>query len=467
MTSQPLLFVVLAAGKGTRMHSATPKVLHKLAGRSLLGHALALARDAGATHVAVVLGPQMESAVAETRQQSPRADIFVQHEQQGTAHAVLAAREALLRHVAGDVVVLFADTPLLTAESVAALRGCLERGAAVAALGFEAADPTGYGRLLTDTDGALLAIREHGDASEAELATRLCNAGVMAFRTRKLVSILERIGNRNAKGEYYLTDVVGLARQEGLTVAVATCPEEEVLGINSRDQLAAAENIWQRRARLAAMRQGATLIAPETVWFSHDTVIGRDVVIEPNVFIGCGVVIEDGVTIRANCHFDGVDRKSAAGIRLRKGAEIGPFARFRPGADIGPGAHIGNFVEIKNATIEQGVKASHLTYIGDARVGAHANVGAGTITCNYDGFTKAHTDIGAGAFIGSNSVLVAPVSVGEDAYVGAGSVISGRGVEAGALAVVRGERRDKPGWVTKMRSLMQRRKSEKKAQAGE
>ena len=466
MTSQPLLFVVLAAGKGTRMNSATPKVLHRMAGRSLLGHALGLAQAAGATHVGVVLGPHMESVVAETRRQAPRADIFVQSEQLGTAHAVLAAKAALQRH-RGDVIVLFADTPLLTAQTVAALRERLERGAAVAALGFRAADPTGYGRMLTDGDGNLLAIREDREASEAELTTTLCNSGVMAFRTEKLVPILESISNRNAKGEYYLTDAVEIARGEGLTVGVVECPEEEVVGINSREQLAAAEALWQRRTRLQDMRQGATLVAPETVWLSYDTVIGRDVVIEPNVFVGCGVVIEDGVTIKANCHLNGIDRKSSAGIRLRAGCEIGPFVRLRPGADIGPGAQIGNFVEIKNATIEDGAKASHLTYIGDARVGAHANIGAGTITCNYDGFKKAHTDIGAGAFIGSNSVLVAPVSVGDDAYVGAGSVISGRNVEAGALAVVRGERRDKPGWVAKVRALIQRRKSENKAQAGE
>jgi bifunctional UDP-N-acetylglucosamine pyrophosphorylase/glucosamine-1-phosphate N-acetyltransferase len=466
MTSQPLLFLVLAAGKGTRMNSATPKVLHKMAGRSLLGHALGLSHEAGATHVGVIIGPHMESVVAETRRQAPQADIFVQREQLGTAHALLAARTALQRH-RGDVIVLFADTPLLTAQTVATLCDRLEHGTAVVALGFRAADPTGYGRMLTDSDGNLLAIREHREASEAELATTLCNSGVMAFRTEKLVPILERISNRNAKGEYYLTDAVEIARSEGLTVGVVECPEEEVVGINSREQLAAAEALWQRRARLQAMRQGATLVAPETVWLSYDTAIGRDVIIEPNVFIGCGVVIEDGVTIKANCHLSGIDRKSSAGIRLRAGCEIGPFVRLRPGADIGPSAQIGNFVEIKNATIEDGAKASHLTYIGDARVGAHANIGAGTITCNYDGFTKAHTDIGAGAFIGSNSVLVAPVSVGDDAYVGAGSVISGRNVEAGALAVVRGERRDKPGWVAKVRTLIQRRKSEKKAQAGE
>jgi bifunctional UDP-N-acetylglucosamine pyrophosphorylase/glucosamine-1-phosphate N-acetyltransferase len=284
----------------------------------------------------------------------------------------------------------------------------------------------------------------------------------MAFRAPNLASILERIGNANAKQEYYLTDAIEMARQEGLPVAASTCDEDEVLGINSRDQLAAAEAIWQRRARLKVMRDGTTLIAPETVWLSYDTVIGRDVVIEPNVVIGPGVVIEDDVIIKANCHLQGIDRKVSTGVRVRKGAEIGPFARLRPGADIGSEAHIGNFVEIKNATLEQGAKAGHLTYIGDAHVGADANIGAGTITCNYDGFTKGHTEIGAGAFIGSNTALVAPVAVGSGAYIGAGSVVSGRDVEAGALTVVRGERRDIPGWVAKFRAAMAKRSAEKK-----
>jgi bifunctional UDP-N-acetylglucosamine pyrophosphorylase/glucosamine-1-phosphate N-acetyltransferase len=461
MTPQPLTIVILAAGKGTRMRSALPKVMHRLAGRTLIGHALALGRAVRADSLAVVIGPDMEPVAQETRRLAPEAQVFVQAEQLGTAHAVLAARVAIERRP-GDVIVLFADTPLLRPETVAALRQSLPADRGIAVLGFEAADPTGYGRLLLDDRGAVTAVREHGDASEAERRLRLCNSGVMAFRTPDLAALLEKIGNDNAKGEYYLTDAVAVARAQGLAVSVMRCAEQEVLGINSRDQLAAAEAIWQHGARLAAMQEGATLIAPDTVWLSHDTVIGRDVTIEPNVFIGPGVVIEDGVTIRANCHFEGINRKSAAGIRLRKGADVGPFARLRPGADIGEDAHIGNFVEIKNAVIEHGAKANHLTYIGDAHVGAAANVGAGTITCNYDGFSKAHTEIGAGAFIGSNSVLVAPVTVGADAYVGAGSVISGRDVEGGALTVVRGERRDKPGWVARVRETIARRKLEKK-----
>lgn len=458
---QPLLVVILAAGKGTRMKSALPKVLHTLAGRSLLGHAIALSRDAGATRLAVVVGSDTPQVAAEVRRQAPEASIFVQHQQLGTANAVLAAREAISSH-SGDVCVLFADTPLLTPATVQRLRQCLGQGPGVAVLGFHAADPTGYGRLITGGSGVLLAIREDKDASDAERKVTLCNSGVMAFRTPKLVSLLERIGNTNAKQEYYLTDAVEIARKESLPVTATTCGEDEVMGINARDQLAAAEAIWQRRARFKVMRDGATLVAPETVWLSYDTVIGRDVVIEPNVVIGPGVVIEDDAIIKANCHLQGIDRRVSTGVRVRKGAEIGPFARLRPGTDIGPDAHIGNFVEIKNALIEEGAKASHLAYIGDAHVGADANIGAGTITCNYDGFNKGHTEIGAGAFIGSNTALVAPVTVGAGAYVGAGSVVSGRAVEAGALTVVRGERRDIPGWVAKFRAAMTKRFAEKK-----
>lgn len=461
MTMQPLLVVILAAGKGTRMKSARPKVLHPLAGRSLLGHAMALSKDAGASRLAVVVGPDMPEVAAEALRQAADAAVFVQHQQLGTAHAVLAAREAIAAHT-GDVCVLFADTPLLTADTVHRLRQSLGQGPGMAVLGFHAADPTGYGRLLTDGSGALLAIREHRDAGDAERKVTLCNSGVMAFRTPQLVSILERIGNANAKQEYYLTDAVEIARKEGLPVVTSTCTEDEVLGINSRDQLAAAEAIWQRRARLEVMHDGATLVAPETVWLSYDTVIGRDVVIEPNVVIGPGVTIEDDVVIKANCHLQGIDRKVATGVRIRKGAEIGPFARLRPGTDIGPEVHIGNFVEVKNATLDQGAKANHLAYIGDAHVGADANIGAGTITCNFDGFDKGHTEIGAGAFIGSNTALVAPVTIGANAFVGAGSVVSRRDVEPGALTVVRGERKDIPGWAAKVRAAVAKRIAEKK-----
>ncbi|MBX3552791.1 MAG: bifunctional UDP-N-acetylglucosamine diphosphorylase/glucosamine-1-phosphate N-acetyltransferase GlmU, partial [Pseudolabrys sp.] len=392
------LAIVLAAGDGTRMRSKLPKVLHEIGGRSLLGHVLTTVQAAGGSEVAVVVAPEREAVAAEARRIVPGAQIFEQAERRGTAHAVLMARAALEKG-ADDVLVIFGDTPLLRAETVAALRAPLAAGAAVAVLGFRPADPTGYGRLLTDATGAVVAIREHADASDEERRVRLCNAGVMAFRIPDLAALLGRIDSGNAKGELYLTDAVGLARGDGHVVRKVVCDEEEVLGINSRDQLAVAEGIWQRRRRIEAMRGGATLVAPETVWLSYDTVIGRDVMIEPNVVIGPGVVIEDRVTIRANCHIVGHHGKDRGGLRIREGAIVGPFARLRPGADIGRDVHIGNFVEVKNVVMETGAKANHLAYVGDGRVGAGANIGAGTIFCNYDGFEKHDTDVGAGAFI--------------------------------------------------------------------
>jgi bifunctional UDP-N-acetylglucosamine pyrophosphorylase/glucosamine-1-phosphate N-acetyltransferase len=450
----PLMTVVLAAGKGTRMRSDTPKVLHRIAGRSMLGHVLDRVGTVAPERQVVVVGPGMEVVAAEARAAGSNIETCVQADQRGTADAVLAAATTLAAH-RGDVMVLFADTPLLRAETLVRMREMLEGGAGIAVLGFEAADPTGYGRLLTGADGALVAIREHADASDEERRVRLCNAGVMAFRVPDLVALLRKIGDGNAKGELYLTDAVGLARAAGHTVRVVVCSEEEVLGINSRDQLAVAEAIWQRRRRLKVMRDGATLVAPETVWLSYDTVIGRDVTIEPNVVIGPGVVIEDRVTIRANCHIVGHDGKNRAGLRVREGAIVGPFARLRPGADIGPDVHIGNFVEVKNVVMEAGAKANHLAYIGDGRVGAGANIGAGTIFCNYDGFEKHDTEIGAGAFIGSNSALVAPVKIGDGAYIGSGSVIT-KNVPADALAVARAPQETREGWAAKYRARRRR-----------
>lgn len=330
MSDRPLLIVILAAGKGTRMKSAKPKVLHELAGLSMLGHVLALSGALGATSKAVVIGPGMDDVRAEALAQAPESQIFVQEQQQGTADAVLSAREAIAAH-SGDVLVLYADTPLTRRPSLEAMRGALERGAGIAVLGFEADDPTGYGRLLTDGAETLLAIREHRDASPEELEIRLCNSGVMGFRVGDLVHLLERISNDNAKSEYYLTDAIEVAAADGVRAAVVTCDEEEVLGVNSRDQLAVAEGIWQRRARAEAMLGGVTMVAPETVWLSYDTALGRDVVLEPNVFIGPGVSIEDNVRIRANCYLEGFDAKSRAGLRIEEGAEVGPFARLRPG----------------------------------------------------------------------------------------------------------------------------------------
>lgn len=450
MSDRPLLVVILAAGKGTRMKSAKPKVLHEVAGRSMLGHVMALSAGLGAVATAVVIGPDMEPVKAEALRLNPQARIFVQHRQQGTADAVLAARQALAEHD-GDVIVLYADTPLTLTPTLEALRGVLDAGAAVGVLGFEAADPTGYGRLLTGESGDLVAIREHKDASEEERQVRLCNSGVMGFRVADLVGLLEAIGNDNAKGEYYLTDAVELARARRLRAAAVTCPEEEVLGVNSRDQLAVAEALWQARARQKAMSEGVTMIAPDTVFLSYDTVLGRDVVIEPNVFFGPGVTVGDDVAIRANCYLEGSDGKSRAGLKIEAGAKVGPFARLRPGTVIGRDVHIGNFVEVKNATMEEGAKANHLSYVGDARVGVGANIGAGTIFCNYDGFNKSRCDVGNGVFIGSNSALVAPVTIGDGAYVAAGSTI-GRDVSAGALAIERAPQTEKPKWADHYRA---------------
>jgi bifunctional UDP-N-acetylglucosamine pyrophosphorylase/glucosamine-1-phosphate N-acetyltransferase len=449
-----LLVVVLAAGKGTRMKSALPKVMHSIGGRSMLGHVLALTRELGAGQVAVVIGPGMEKVGAEAGRHLAAAEVFVQPRQAGTADAVLAARPALERfaaaHPSGDVLVLYADTPLLTAPTLTRLREKLAAGADICVLGFEAADPTGYGRLLRDGSGQLTAIREEKDASPAEQAVNYCNSGVMGFRNERLIDMLGRIGNANAKGEYYLTDAVEVGRGLGLSAASVTCSEDEVLGVNARDQLAAAEAIFQARARACAMAEGVTMIDPATVYLSYDTVIGRDVVIEPNVFFGPGVTIEDGAEIKANCHIEGA--------RIGSGARIGPFARLRPGADLAEDVHIGNFVEVKKVKVEKGAKANHLAYLGDGRVGPKANIGAGTIFCNYDGFNKHFTDVGAGAFVGSNSALVAPVKIGDGAFIGSGSVVT-RDVAPDALALERSKQEERPGWAAKFRALMTRRKN--------
>jgi bifunctional UDP-N-acetylglucosamine pyrophosphorylase / glucosamine-1-phosphate N-acetyltransferase len=438
MVHSKLLVVVLAAGKGVRMRSQVPKVLHCIGGRSMLAHVLTTVGALGAERIAVVVGPGMEAVRAEVARVAPGAQVFEQAGQLGTAHAVLAALD---RH-AGTVLVIFADTPLVEATTQRAMMDVLGGGAHIAVLGFEPEDPSGYGRLMLDAEGRVTAIREDKDASEAERRIRLCNAGAMAFRVPSLVDLLARIGNANARGEYYLTDALELASGEGLIAVPVRCPAEEALGINSRAQLAAAEAVFQRRARTRAMEAGASLVAPETVWFSYDTALGRDVVIEPNVFFGPGVVVEDGVRILANCHI--------VGSRIRAGARIGPFARMRPGADIGADAHIGNFVEVKNARIEAGAKANHLAYVGDARVGEGANIGAGTIFCNYDGLDKHFTDVGKGAFVGSNSALVAPVKIGDGAYIGSGSVIT-RDVEPDALALGRSAQEQRPGWAARFR----------------
>jgi len=441
------LAILLAAGEGTRMRSALAKPLHPIAGRSMLAHALDALSGAGAERIAVVVGPNGDALAAEARRIAPEVDVYVQHERRGTAHAVLSAREALARGY-DEVVVSYADTPLITAETFAALRAALGQGAALAALGFEAADPTGYGRFI-ERDGALLAIREHKDATADERAIRRCNAGPVAFAGAPALEMLEAIDADNAAGEYYLTDLVEIAARKGLAARAILASEEEVMGVNDRVQLAAAEAAMQRRLRRRVMIEGATLIAPETVFLSFDTKLGRDVTVEPNVVFAPGVTIEDNVVVHAFSHLEGA--------HVSSGASVGPYARLRPGADLGVKAKVGNFVEIKAARIEAGAKVNHLTYIGDARVGAGANIGAGTITCNYDGFSKFRTDIGAGAFVGSNSSLVAPVKIGDGAYVGSGSVVT-KDVAADALAVARGKQFEKAGWAKAFREAKAKKK---------
>ncbi|MGD9502768.1 MAG: bifunctional UDP-N-acetylglucosamine diphosphorylase/glucosamine-1-phosphate N-acetyltransferase GlmU, partial [Methyloceanibacter sp.] len=358
------------------------------------------------------------------------------------------AREAIAAS-SGQVLILYGDTPLLRAETIGRVRAALDAGADLAVIGFKTENPVGYGRLLLDERGKLVAIREEKDASEAERALKLCNSGIMGFRSsRTLLDLLGRIGNDNAKKEFYLTDAVALAHAAGLEARMVGADEGEVLGVNSRVELAAAEAVMQTRLRAAAMANGATLVAPETVFLSWDTKIGRDVVIEPHVVIGEGVHIEDGAVIKSFCYMQL--------SHIGKGATVGPFARLRPGADLATDAHVGNFVEIKQSEIGEGAKVNHLTYIGDTTVGPRANVGAGTITCNYDGFAKHRTEIGAGAFIGSNSSLVAPVKVGEGAYIGSGSVIA-KDVAKDALALSRSPQEERPGWAAKMRERRNRK----------
>ncbi|KQP93775.1 bifunctional N-acetylglucosamine-1-phosphate uridyltransferase/glucosamine-1-phosphate acetyltransferase [Methylobacterium sp. Leaf113] len=442
-----LTAIVLAAGKGTRMRSDLPKVLHRVAGRTLLGHVLTAAQGAGATRIAVVAEPGQAAVAREIATLAPGAAVYPQAERLGTAHAVLAARAAL---EAGDddVVIAFGDTPLITADTLARLRAPLAQGAAVAVLAFESPNPTGYGRVLTDGD-RVLAIREEKDASPAERAVTLCNAGLMALSGPHALSLLTRIGNANAAGEYYLPDAVALAVADSLPVAVVPVAEAEAQGVNDRVQLAVAEAEIQGRLRRAAQIAGATLIAPETVFFSIDTVLGRDVLVEPHVVFGPNVTVGDACVVHSFSHLEGAT--------LAAGVQIGPYARLRPGAVLEAGARIGNFVEIKNARMGAGAKANHLTYVGDAEVGAGANLGAGTITCNYDGVNKHRTTIGAGAFIGSNTALVAPVSVGAGAIVGAGSVIASD-VPEEALAVSRGRQRTLPGWAPGKRAALQAEK---------
>ncbi len=446
--------VVLAAGKGTRMKSEISKALHAIGGRSLLGHATSLAKNAGFARTVVVLGPGMEDAAEEVSKWDAEAAIAIQQHQNGTADAVASARAAL-SGAEGRIAVLFVDTPLVTTETLDDLAGSLQTdGADVAVLGFEPVDPKGYGRLILDDDGHVAAIREEKDATDEERKITLCNSGVMVFSSAELMfSLIDSMDNNNAQGEFYLTDAVELALDRGLKTSVRVCPEEEVLGINTREHLAQAEAVLQRRLRSAAMQGGVTLIDPDTVFLAMDTTFGHDVLVEPNVFFGSGVSVGNKVTVRAFSHLEGAT--------LRDGSVVGPYARLRPDADIGEGAKIGNFVEVKKATIGQGAKVNHLSYVGDAEVGPRANIGAGTITCNYDGFSKHLTEIGEGAFIGSNSALVAPVKIGSGAYVGSGSVIT-RHVADGALALSRAGQVEKEGWAERFEAMNQKRREKAK-----
>jgi bifunctional UDP-N-acetylglucosamine pyrophosphorylase/glucosamine-1-phosphate N-acetyltransferase len=445
---RPVAAIILAAGKGTRMKSDLHKVLHPLAGRPMLDHLLASVDALRPEREVVVIGSGRE-------QVEPLVDrhggvVVVQEPQLGTAHAVRQA-EAALAGFEGDVLILYGDTPLVETATMTRMLERLRAPDAPAAVvvGFRPKDGAGYGRILAGADGAIEKMVEVKDASEAERAVDLCNSGLMAVGSADLWPLLARVGNANAAEEYYLPDIVMLALADGRHSAVIETDAEEVAGVNSRAELAGVEAIWQRRRRARAMADGVSLIAPETVWFSHDTQIGRDTLVEPNVVFGAGVQIAEGARIRAFCHIEGAT--------IASGAEIGPYARLRPGTEIGEGAKIGNFVETKKAKLGKGAKANHLTYLGDAEVGAGANVGAGTITCNYDGFFKYGTSIGEGAFIGSNSALVAPVAIGAGAIVGAGSVITSD-VEPDALALARGRQEARPGWAARFRAAMSARR---------
>jgi bifunctional UDP-N-acetylglucosamine pyrophosphorylase/glucosamine-1-phosphate N-acetyltransferase len=442
MPGRTSLTVVLAAGEGTRMRSAVPKVLHPVAGRSLLAHVIGAAPKGAGDALAVVIGPDHEAVALEAKRLRPDVRVFVQRERRGTADAVRTARDAMAGGV-DDLVVAFGDTPLISAETLARLREPLAHGAALAVLGFRAKDPSGYGRLLLEGDH-LAAIREQADASAAERAITLCNAGVMAFDGRRALSILDRIGNANSKSEFYLTDAVGIVRDLGWEAVVIETNEDEVRGINTKAQLAEAEQVMQARLRQAALEAGVTMVAPDTVYLAADTVFGKDVTIEPFVVIGPGVSISDGAVIHSFSH--------VVQASIGRNASVGPYARLRPGTTLGEGVRIGNFVETKAATLEPGVKVNHLSYIGDAHIGAKANIGAGTITCNYDGFGKHKTMIGAGAFVGTNSSLVAPVNIGRGAYIGSGSVIT-RDVPDNALALERSQQTIREGGATRYREL--------------
>ncbi len=444
------LAIILAAGEGKRMRSTLPKVLHPVAGLPMVCHTLAAAKQAGFSKLVVVVGNQAEWVSEAVRGFEPDVDIFEQTERLGTAHAVLAARKAI-ETAQGDVVVLYGDAPLIRAETIDAGRKALADGADVVMLGFHSASPTGYGRLIMNGDD-LLAIREEKDATDEERAITFCNSGITLFSASAGLALLDAVGNDNSQGEYYLTDIVEIARRKGLKAKAIAVPESETQGVNDRVQLASVEEAWQQKCRTEALLAGVTMQAPDSVYFHFDTVIGEDVTIEPNVVFGAGVTIADAATIRAFSHLEGAT--------VGQGAVIGPYARLRPGSEIGAKARIGNFVETKAAVFGEGAKANHLSYIGDANVGPGANIGAGTITCNYDGFGKHRTIIGANAFIGSNTALVAPVSIGASANTAAGSAIA-EDVPDDALGIARNRQVNLEGKAKELRERFAAAKASK------
>ncbi len=456
MTSNKLAVVVLAAGQGTRLESARSKVLHEVAGKAMLDHVLDAAASLAPERIVVVLGPNMEAVAEAARARGDNLHTVVQERRLGTGDAVACARPALEGYLgpdgSGDILVVFGDTPLLTAETLQSMAAARRAPGAPALLcvAFRPEDTARYGRVVCGPDGTVVKIVEHADASDSERDIELCNGGMLLGDGPVLMSLVAQLGNDNAKGEYYLTEVFALARTAGQRAGVAEVDPDEIMGIDTRANLAVAEALMQVRLRARVMAGGATLVDPATVWLSADTILGRDVTIQPNVYFGPGVVIGDGVEIRAFSHL--------VGATVAPGAEIGPFARLRPGAVLSAGAKVGNFVEIKNATLGAGAKANHLTYLGDAEIGAKANIGAGTIICNYDGLSKHRTEIGTGVFIGSNTALVAPVTVGADAIVGAGSTIT-RNVPAGAVSVARGDQNIREGGAARLREAQRRRKA--------
>ncbi|MBB5722196.1 bifunctional UDP-N-acetylglucosamine pyrophosphorylase/glucosamine-1-phosphate N-acetyltransferase [Loktanella ponticola] len=439
--------IILGAGMGTRMNSDMPKVLHHIAGAPMLVHAMKAGASLEPEKTVIVAGHGSEQVEAAALDWDPDVTTVLQSEQLGTAHAVAQAKTAL-DGFDGDALVLYGDTPFIQPETLEAM-ATARASHDIIVLGFEAADPGRYGRLVTTGD-TLERIVEFKDATDAERAITLCNSGVIMANATTLFDLIDKVGNDNASGEYYLTDIIGIARDQGLTATVVSCDESETLGVNSRAELAGAEAQFQRRARIAAMEDGITLSDPDTVYFAHDTVIGRDTIVEPNVVFGPGVTIESSTTIRAFSHLEG--------CHVSRGSIIGPYARLRPGAELAENTKVGNFVEIKNAQIAAGAKVNHLSYIGDATIGEKANIGAGTITCNYDGFFKHHTTIGANAFIGSNTMLVAPVTVGNGAMTGSGSVISDD-VPDGALGLGRARQVTKAGFATKLFDILRARKA--------